>query len=66
MPVHTDDKKMDKPKGGNKMRKMTEKEKEVFAKVAEGMNKSEKAKLRMKVMRSSSPVETPAKMKKMM
>lgn len=48
------------------LRKMTEKEKSVFAKVSEGMDKSAKAKLRMKVMRSEKPVETPAAMKKLM
>lgn len=73
MPKHTDKEMMKatvsdtnpKSKGG-KLRKMSDKEKEVFAKVSADMDKSQKAKLRMKVMRSSADVDTPAKMKKLM
>lgn len=57
----------EKPKskrGG--LRKMNDKEKEVFKKLMEGKGKSESAKLRMKVLRSEKPVDTPAKLKKLM
>lgn len=48
------------------LRKMTDKEKTVFNKLMGGASKSDKAKVRMKVMRSEKPVETPAKLKKLM
>ena len=53
-----------KKKGG--LRKMTEKEKTVFNKLMEGKTKSEKAKVRMALMRTEKPVDTPAKLKKLM
>lgn len=56
----------EKKKRGGNMRKMSEKEKKVFNKLSDGMDKSEKARLRMKVMRSEKPVDTPAKLKKLM
>ena len=56
----------EKKKRGGNMRKMTEKEKKVFNKLSDGMDKTEKARLRMKVMRSEKPVDTPAKLKKLM
>ena len=51
-------------KGG--LRAMSDKEKEVFRKWAEGKDKSEKAKARMKVMRSAKAVDTVGKLKKLM
>lgn len=58
--------KEEKAKSGGKLRKMTDKEKAVFAKHTGDMDKSQKARLRMKVLRSPSPVETAAKLKKLM
>lgn len=56
-----------KPKGKKGgLRVMSDKEKEIFRKWAEGKDKSEKAKARMKVMRSAKPVDTVAKLKKLM
>jgi len=51
----------------SKMRKLTDKEKSALAKHFEGTDhgKSEKARMRMAVMRSAKPVDTPAKLKKL-
>ena len=51
----------------NKMRKLTDKEKTLLSKHFEAKehSKSEKARMRMAVMRSPKPVDTPAKIRKL-
>lgn len=57
---------LDKPPKGKALRKMTDKEKKVLMTISKNMNSSQIDTLRMKVMRSKEPVDTPAKMKKLL